>query len=238
MLNVDHLAVSYNGVPALHDVSFRVEPNQIVALVGSNGAGKSTTLRAISGLLRPDHGEILLDGKRLDRIPPHALAALGLAHVPEGRRLFSRLSVSENLRLGAYSRSDPREISRSLDQVFMLFPRLKERQSQRAGTLSGGEQQMLAIGRGLMLRPRLLMLDEPSLGIAPLLVDEIFRTLKVINEQGMTILLVEQNVPEALQLAHWAYVLQTGRTILDGPGSQLLESDLVRWAYLGLAPTA
>lgn len=237
MLSIDHLAVSYSGVPALYDVSFKVEQNKIVALVGSNGAGKSTTLRAISGLLRPDHGEILFDGKRLDAVAPHARASLGVAHVPEGRHLFSRLSVLENLRLGAFSLSDPRKVGQSLDQVFTLFPRLKERQNQRAGTLSGGEQQMLAIGRGLMLRPRLLMLDEPSLGLAPLLVSEIFRTLKVINEAGMSILLVEQNVPEALQLAHWGYVLQTGRTILNGPASQLLESDLVRQAYLGLAPT-
>lgn len=234
MLTVEHLAVSYNGVPALYDVSFHVEPQQIVALIGSNGAGKTTTLRAISGLLRPERGQIIFDGQRIDRMPAHRLASLGLAHVPEGRRLFSRLSVMENLRLGAYSRDDAEAFEHTLEEVFQLLPRLKERRAQRAGTLSGGEQQMLAIARGLMLRPRLLMLDEPSLGIAPILVDEIFRALKAINAAGTTILLVEQNVREALQLADWGYVLQTGRVIHAGPASELLNSAVVRQAYLGL----
>jgi len=234
MLTVEHLAVSYQGVPALNDVSFQVDAGSIVALIGSNGAGKSTTLRAISGLLRPNRGQILFKGERIDQLPPHLLPGLGLAHVPEGRKLFSRLTVLENLRLGAYSREDKGEVARSLELVFSYFPRLQERQGQRAGTLSGGEQQMLAIGRGLMSKPHLLMLDEPSFGIAPILVEEIFRALGEINARGMTILLVEQNVREALELAHWGYVVQTGSTILAGPAPELLESDLVRQAYLGL----
>jgi len=234
MLTVDHIAVSYQGVPALHDVSFQVEAGKITALIGSNGAGKSTTLRTISGLLRPDRGQIRFNGQRIDQMPAHLLPGLGLAHVPEGRKLFSRLTVVENLRLGAFTRQDKTEIAHSSERVFTYFPRLKERHKQRAGTLSGGEQQMLAIGRGLMSNPRLLMLDEPSLGIAPILVEEIFRALGEISAEGMTILLVEQNVREALELAHWGYVLQTGSTILSGPATEILASDLVREAYLGL----
>lgn len=234
MLTVNHLAVSYNGVPALRDVSLQVQARELVALIGSNGAGKSTTLRAISGLVRPDRGEIIFDGQRIDQMPAYGIAAMGIAHVPEGRRLFSRRSVLENLLLGAYSRQQQKEVAKSLEQVLALFPRLKERQHQRAGTLSGGEQQMLAIGRALMSRPRLLMLDEPSLGLAPRIVDDIFRILGEINEQGTPILLVEQNVREALDVANSAYVIQTGATILSGPATQILESDLVRKAYLGL----
>lgn len=234
MLTVEHLAVSYNGVPALHNVSLQVRARELVALIGSNGAGKSTTLRAISGLAHPDRGKIIFDGQRIDQMPAYAIATLGIAHVPEGRRLFSRRSVLENLHLGGYSRQHQKEIAESLEQVFALFPRLEERQHQRAGTLSGGEQQMLAIGRALMSRPRLLMLDEPSLGLAPRVVDDIFRVLKEINGRGTPILLVEQNVREALEVADSAFVLQTGATILSGPAAQILESDLVRKAYLGL----
>ncbi len=234
MLDVRNLAVSYDGVPALHDVSFQVEQGKIVSLIGSNGAGKSTTLRTISGLLQPNRGEIYFEGKRIERTPAFTIAAMGIAHVPEGRRLFSRLSVLQNLHLGAYKRSNRGQVEESLGRVFALFPRLKERSTQRAGTLSGGEQQMLAIGRALMSRPRLLMLDEPSLGLAPRLVDEIFRVLEEINSEGTTVLLVEQNVRESLALADWSYVLQTGTIILSGPASEILESDLVRRAYLGL----
>jgi branched-chain amino acid transport system ATP-binding protein len=234
MLSVKNLAVSYSGVPALHDVSFEVEQGQLVALIGSNGAGKSTTLRAISGLLRPDHGEITFEGQRIDALPAFAIAVRGIAHVPEGRGLFSRRSVMENLYLGGYTQPDRAQLNTSLEEVFTMFPRLKERRNQRAGTLSGGEQQMLAIGRALMSRPRLLMLDEPSLGLAPLVVDNIFRILKKINARGTTVLLVEQNVREALDIADRGYVLQTGATVLSGPPAQILQSDLVRKAYLGL----
>lgn len=234
MLEVTHLAVGYNGVPALHDVSFRVEAGQIVALVGSNGAGKSTTLRTISGLLKPERGSIRFEGQPITHKPAWEIAALGIAHVPEGRRLFTRLSVLENLRLGAYTQSDPQRIHDAIEKMFTLFPVLGKRRHQRAGTLSGGEQQMLAIARALMSQPRLLMLDEPSLGLAPILVDEIFETLKKINAEGTTILLVEQNVREALEIADWGYVLQTGSTVMEGPAAQILASDLVRQAYLGL----
>lgn len=234
MLQVTNLAVAYDGVPALHDVSFRVEAGHIVALVGSNGAGKSTTLRTLSGLLKPVQGTIRFNGQAIERMAPFEIAALGLAHVPEGRRLFTRLSVIENLRLGAYTQADPRQVKQTMDKMFALFPILGQRRHQRAGTLSGGEQQMLAIARALMSQPRLLMLDEPSLGLAPRLVDDIFATLKTINAEGTTILLVEQNVREALEIADWGYVLQTGRTIMSGPATDLLSSDLVRQAYLGL----
>jgi branched-chain amino acid transport system ATP-binding protein len=234
VLRVEHLQVGYDGVPALHDVSFEIEAGEVVAVVGSNGAGKSTTLRTVSGLLRPSAGSISLDGRRIDGAPPEEIVRLGIAHVPEGRRLFQRLTVAENLRIGAYTRRLPGDRSATLDQVYALFPVLKERSSQMAGTLSGGEQQMCAISRGLMAGPRLLMLDEPSLGIAPKLVDEILASLGELRAAGMTILLVEQNVVEALELADRGYVLQTGAVVLAGTGQQLLQSDVVRQAYLGM----
>ncbi len=234
MLQVRDLRVEYDGLAALHGISFHVDDGEVVAIVGSNGAGKSTTLKAISGLVRIASGEITFDGQPIHRMPAHAITRLGIAHVPEGRRLFQKLTVLENLKLGAYVRPDPSLFERNLELVFEVFPRLKERMSQRAGTLSGGEQQMLAIARGLMLNPKLLMLDEPSLGIAPKLVSEIFEVLAELNRRGTTILLVEQNVREALELAHRGYVLQTGEVILEGRGTELLESDLVRKAYLGL----
>ncbi len=234
LLEVEGLAASYDGVPALHNVGVAVGEGEVVSIVGANGAGKSTTLRTISGQLRPDRGTIRFRGEPIGGRPAHRIAALGIAHVPEGRRLFGRLTVEQNLLVGAYAPRARAGEGEMLERVFGIFPRLRERAEQRAGTLSGGEQQMLAIGRGLMLRPTLLMLDEPSLGIAPKLVDEIFQTIRGIAQEGMTILLVEQNVRESLELADRAYVLQTGETVLAGTGRELLGSDLVRRAYLGL----
>jgi len=234
VLEVDGIEAGYQGVRALYGVTFRVAPGEIVTIVGSNGAGKSTILKTLSGLLRPTAGAIRFRDQRIDGAPPDRVVRLGIAHVPEGRRLFARLSVMQNLTLGAHTRKSPGERSASLDRVFGLFPILRERRTQLAGTLSGGEQQMLAIGRGLMAQPSLLMLDEPSLGLAPRLVDEIFATLAQIKADGATILLVEQNVVEALELADRGYVLQTGRVVLSGTGEELLPSDLVRQAYLGL----
>ncbi len=234
MLEVSRLRAAYDGVVALHDVSFAINEGEVVSIIGSNGAGKTTTLRTISGQIRPEAGRIAFRGNRIDHLPAHQIAGLGIAHIPEGRKIFSRLTVLDNLLVGSYSQRARADEQRSLNRIFQMFPRLHERASQRAGTLSGGEQQMLAIGRGLMLRPALLMLDEPSLGLAPKLVDEIFSTIRAIASEGMTILLVEQNVREALELADRAYVLQTGSTIAEGTGRELLGSDLVRHAYLGI----
>lgn len=234
MLRINGLSVSYGGTPALSDVSFNVNEGEIVSIVGSNGAGKSTLLKAISGLLHPDEGSIEFEGEAIDGLEAFVIVEKGLAHVPEGRKLFSKLNVLENLLLGAYTNKSPESRERNLAEVFETFPVLKERQSQKAGTLSGGEQQMLAIGRALMLEPRLLMLDEPSLGIMPVLVDRLFEVVERINKSGTTILLVEQNVQRALELANRAYVLQSGRIVLDGEGQELLQSDMVRSAFLGL----
>jgi branched-chain amino acid transport system ATP-binding protein len=234
MLQVRDLQVLYGRVPALHDVSFELPAGKIVAIVGANGAGKSTILRAVAGLNKAARGEILLDGKPVQAMPAHHRVKLGLALVPEGRHIFPKLTVQRNLELGAYTRRDRREVEESLERMYRTFPVLRERRTQLAGTLSGGEQQMLAIGRGLMSRPRLILLDEPSWGIAPMLVNKIFETVAEINRSGVSILLVEQNVQRALSLAHHAYVLQTGRVVLDGPGHELLGSDLVKRAYLAL----
>lgn len=235
MLEVNDIHVGYDGVLALHGITFRVDEGEIVSIVGSNGAGKSTTIKTISGILKPVSGTIVFEGARLDTMPAHKVADLGIAHVPEGRRLFARQTVYENLLLGAYTRKNAKNREEDLERIFSLFPVLKERRDQNAGTLSGGEQQMLAIGRGLMLRPRLLMLDEPSLGIAPKLVDKIFETVKELNQrEKLTILLVEQNVREALELASRAYVVQTGRVIMEGTGDQLLATDAIQKAYLGI----
>ena len=235
MLEVTNIHAGYDGVMALHDVSFKVQPGEVVSIVGSNGAGKSTILKVISGVLRPTSGQVTFDGTRLDHIAPHDVVRHGIAHVPEGRRLFARQTVMENLILGAYTRKRGQETDADLEFVFSMFPVLKERRTQKAGTLSGGEQQMLAIGRGLMLRPKLLMLDEPSLGIAPKLVDKIFETVRDLNQkQGLTILLVEQNVREALELASRAYVLQTGSMVMEGSGETLLRSDMIQKAYMGI----
>ncbi len=235
MLELKNVSIGYKGgVVAVQDVSFHVKQGEVVALVGSNGAGKSTILRAISGLLRPRAGEILLNGEPLHAVPAYDIVKRGIAMVPEGRQLFGRLPVIDNLLLGAYTTDSKEETEKALREVLALFPVLEERRGQRAETLSGGEQQQLAIGRGLMSRPKLLMLDEPSLGIMPKLVSEIFRTVQEISRKGVTVLLVEQNVHEALHVATRAYVLQTGRIVLEGNGKELLESDMVRQAYLGM----
>jgi branched-chain amino acid transport system ATP-binding protein len=234
MLRVRDVQICHGRVPAVHDVSFELEAGKIVAIVGANGSGKSTLLRAIAGLDPVARGEILLEGRAVQKLPAHRRVALGLALVPEGRHLFPRLTVERNLELGAYTRRDRPEIAASLERVYGLFPVLADRRDQAAGTLSGGEQQMVAIARGLMSSPRLLMLDEPSWGIAPILVNRMFETIVAINRAGVSILLVEQNVPRALSVADRAYVLQTGRVVLQGTGAELLGSDLVRRAYLAL----
>lgn len=234
MLEVNGIQVSYGDVTVLRDISFRVEQGEMVSIVGSNGAGKSTILKALSGLLHPDVGQIRFDGQNIEQKKPHEIVAMGLAHVPEGRRLFSKMSVRENLYLGALVCKQEEQRLRRLDEVFALFPRLKERINQRAGTLSGGERQMLAIARGIMSSPKLLMLDECSLGIMPTLCIQIFDVIRELNQEGMTILLVEQRVHEALKLAHRGYVLQTGSIVLEGTGQELLDSDMVRKAYLGM----
>jgi branched-chain amino acid transport system ATP-binding protein len=233
LLTVDHLSVFYGGVQALREVSFTVGKGEIVTLIGANGAGKSTTLRALSGLVHPAGGKIVHDGKSIFGLPPHRIVRQGIAHVPEGRGVFANMSVRENLEMGAYTRSSRKEIEESFGRVFRLFPRLAERVDQFAGTLSGGEQQMLAIGRGLVQRPDLLLLDEPSMGLSPLLVGEIFRMIAEINKAGMTILLVEQNASMALSIADRAYVLETGAIALEGKASDLREDPKVRIAYLG-----
>ncbi|MBL8763772.1 MAG: ABC transporter ATP-binding protein [Phycisphaerae bacterium] len=233
MLLLEDLNVHYGAIHALRGVSVSVEQGRVVTLIGANGAGKSTILRAVSGMIRPSGGRIMFEGKSLSGQPPHQILRLGLAHVPEGRGIFANLTVDENLELGAYQRSDPEGVRRDREKVYELFPRVKERLKQAAGTLSGGEQQMLAIGRALLARPRLLLLDEPSLGLAPQLVQTIFRIIREINAQGTTILLVEQNANMALAVAHHAYVLEVGAIRMHGPAADLAKSDEVRKAYLG-----
>ena len=233
LLTVDNLSVSYGAVRALRGISLTVGRGEIVSLIGANGAGKSTALRALSGVVRPASGAIVHDGVRIDGLPPHRIARLGIAHVPEGRGVFGNMSVRENLEIGAYARRSRREIADSLARVHGLFPRLAERSGQLAGTLSGGEQQMLAIGRALMQRPGLLLLDEPSMGLSPLLVREIFRLIAEINRAGTTVLLVEQNAFMALSIAHRGYVLETGEITLAGKAADLRENPRVKAAYLG-----
>lgn len=232
-LRVNEIEVHYGRVRALHDVSLEVAESSIVALLGANGAGKTTTLRAISGILHPTRGSIEFDGKRIEHCRPDQLVRLGIAHVPEGRQIFPDLTVYENLRLGAYTRHDARPIDDDLQRVFQYFPRLRERLTQSAGTLSGGEQQMLAIGRGLMSKPRLLLLDEPSLGLAPLLVKEIFQIIADIRTTGTTVVLVEQNAHMALNVADYAYLLRNGRVVLSDTSTNLRQREEVRRAYLG-----
>jgi len=233
MLALDHLRVSYDGVPALTDVSLKVSAGQIVALVGGNGNGKSTTLRAAAGLNPLDGGSITFDGRPVHGLPAHERVPLGLSLVPEGRRLFPKLTVRRNLELGAFTRSDKAGIEADVERMFDLFPILRERATQLAGTMSGGEQQMLAIARGLMARPKLLMLDEPSWGIAPKFVTKVLDVIQRVNATGVAILLVEQNLAKALAIAHHGYVIQTGRVVMQGPAQDLLHDEAVRRAYLG-----
>ena len=232
-LRLKDVVSGYGQIMAIKGVSLHVDAGEIVALIGSNGAGKSTTLRTISGLLRPRAGEIWFEGGRIDRVPPHKIVALGISQSPEGRAIFGRLTVMENLRLGAYQRASRAEISADLERVLALFPRLRERMKQDGGTLSGGEQQMLAIARALMARPRILLLDEPSMGLAPVLVETIFRTIIEINREGTTILLVEQNAAMALQVATRGYVLESGAIAMEATAAELRGSDMVRRTYLG-----
>jgi len=238
LLDVEDLNVYYGAIHALQGISFSVEKGEIVTLIGANGAGKSTTLRTISGLLRPRRGAVRFRGDDITMTPAEQIVRLGIGHVPEGRRIFAPLTVRENLEMGAFTRSNSAEIAQSMERAFASFPRLKERINQLGGTLSGGEQQMLATARGLMSQPTLLLLDEPSMGLSPIMVEEIFRIIKEINAQGTSILLVEQNALMALQVAHRAYVLETGRIVLQGTAKELRESSRVREAYLGLPKEA
>jgi branched-chain amino acid transport system ATP-binding protein len=232
MLRVNDIHVSYGAIHAVKGLSFGVERGELVTLLGANGAGKTTTLKTVSGLLRPERGSVELEGKPLHRVEAHEIVRRGVAHVPEGRKVFPRFTVLENLRIGAYARSKG-ALDAELNFVFEKFPRLKERQKQYAGTLSGGEQQMLAIGRALMAKPKLLLLDEPSMGLAPKIVEQILETIRAINDAGVTVLLVEQNAAMALAISHRGYVLETGTVILEGAASELAGNDLVRQAYLG-----
>ena len=234
LLELHDVEVAYGDLPALRGVSLGIEEGETLSVVGANGAGKTTMLRAISGLLRPRAGRILLDGARLDQMPSHVIVARGVVQVPEGRKIFPGLTVKENLELGSYVAAARAHRRQSLERVLGLFPRLAERQRQAAGTMSGGEQQMLAIGRALMARPRILMLDEPSLGLAPIIVQEIFRIIAEINRLGTTVLLVEQNTRQALSLSRRGYVLENGRIALEGSGAELLGNEHVRRAYLGM----
>jgi branched-chain amino acid transport system ATP-binding protein len=233
LLNVQDLHTSYGKIEALKGVNVTVNEGEIVTLIGANGAGKSTTLKTISGQLVPAQGTIEFDGAKISGKPPHKVTALGVIQVPEGRRIFPRMTVKENLEMGAFLRTDKDGIEAAFERVFELFPRLKERIAQKGGTLSGGEQQMLAMGRGLMAQPKLLMLDEPSMGLAPVVVEAIFSTIKALNKDGITILLVEQNAHMALSIADRGYVLETGTIALEGSGKDLLENEQVRKAYLG-----
>jgi branched-chain amino acid transport system ATP-binding protein len=234
VLEIRGVDAFYGRVQALHGVSLMVDQSEIVALIGSNGAGKTTTLRTISGLMHPASGTIVFDGNDITKVPAHKIVSLGICQSPEGRRLFPRMQVIDNLEMGAYTRTDKAGIQQDLERVFTLLPRLKERATQLAGTLSGGEQQMLAVGRALMSRPKLLMLDEPSLGLAPILADTIFKTIQEINAAGTPILLVEQNAVRALEIAHRGYVLETGNVVQKGTGKELLNSPDVQRAYLGM----
>jgi len=234
LLELQGVDTYYGRVQALHQVSMTIDEGEIVTLIGSNGAGKTTTLRTISGLTHPAKGHVRLRGKEISWLPPDRIVTLGIGHAPEGRRIFHRMTVRDNLFLGAYSRNDGPAIRADQERVFQLFPRLRERRQQIGGTLSGGEQQMLAIGRAMMSRPKLLLLDEPSLGLAPILVDTIFQVIRDINKQGTTILLIEQNAAKALQVANRGYVLETGRVVKEGTAKALLESPDVQRAYLGI----
>ncbi len=233
LLEVKDLEVHYGVIKAIKGISFEVNQGEVIALIGANGAGKTTTLHTVTGLIQPSHGQIIFDGKDITKTPAHKIVSMGMAHVPEGRRVFQQLTVLENLKLGAYTRKDKNLISATLNMVYERFPRLEERKNQVAGTLSGGEQQMLAMGRALMSNPRIILMDEPSMGLSPLLVSEIFDIIKVISEGGTTVLLVEQNAQKALSIADRAYVLETGNISLSGNADELINDESVRKAYLG-----
>lgn len=233
MLEVKDLEVYYGMIQAIKGISFEVNKGEVIALIGANGAGKTTTLHTITGLLSPKKGSVMFEGKDITKIPAHKIVSMGMAHVPEGRRVFADLSVYENLKLGAYTRKDKENLNKDLESIYERFPRLAERKNQSAGTLSGGEQQMLAIGRALMSKPSIILMDEPSMGLSPILVNEIFDIIESISKSGTTVLLVEQNAKKALSIADRAYVLETGKIVTSGKASELLEDDSIKKAYLG-----
>lgn len=233
MLEVKDLQVYYGMIQAIKGISFEVNQGEVIALIGANGAGKTTTLHTVTGLISPKSGQVLFEGKDITKTPAHKIVSMGMAHVPEGRRVFAELSVYENLRMGAYTRKDKAEIEETLKSVYKRFTRLQERKNQMAGTLSGGEQQMLAMGRALMSKPRIILMDEPSMGLSPIMVNEIFDIIRAVSESGTTVLLVEQNAKKALSIADRAYVLETGKIVLSGDAKELLEDDSIKKAYLG-----
>ena len=233
MLEVKDLEVYYGMIQAIKGISFEVNKGEVIALIGANGAGKTTTLHTITGLLSPKKGSVMFEGKDITKIPEHKIVSMGMAHVPEGRRVFADLSVYENLKLGAYTRKDKENLNKDLESIYERFPRLAERKNQSAGTLSGGEQQMLAMGRALMSKPSIILMDEPSMGLSPILVNEIFDIIESISKSGTTVLLVEQNAKKALSIADRAYVLETGKIVTSGKASELLENDSIKKAYLG-----
>lgn len=233
LLEIKNLQVNYGMIQAIKDVDFHVEEGEVVALIGANGAGKTTILHTVSELLTPVHGSIFFDGTDITKIPGHKIVSMGMAHVPEGRRVFANLSVLQNLKMGAFTRKDKKEIDDSLQYIFSHFPRLEERKKQLAGTLSGGEQQMLAMGRALMSNPRIILMDEPSMGLSPIFVNEIFDIIQTVSKSGTTVLLVEQNAKKALSIADRAYVLETGKIVMEGKASELLDNEDIKKAYLG-----
>ena len=233
MLEIKDLKVSYGMIQAIKGISFEVNKGEVIALIGANGAGKTTILHTITGLLNADSGSVTYEGKDITRMPGHKIVSMGIAHVPEGRRVFANMTVLQNLKLGAYTRKDKAEIAETLEMVYTRFPRLKERKNQLAGTLSGGEQQMLAMGRALMSHPQIILMDEPSMGLSPIFVNEIFDIIEEVSKSGTTVLLVEQNAKKALSIADRAYVLETGNIVLDGKASNLLDNDSIKKAYLG-----
>ena len=233
MLEVKDIEVYYGMIQALKGISFEVNEGEVIALIGANGAGKTTTLHTITGLLSPKKGSVLFEGQDITKVPAHKIVSLGMAHVPEGRRVFAELSVYQNLKMGAYTRKDKDEIAKTLEMVYKRFPRLEERKNQLAGTLSGGEQQMLAMGRALMSHPKIIVMDEPSMGLSPILVNEIFDIIQEISASGTTVLLVEQNAKKALSIADRAYVLETGKIVLEGDAKELMNDDSIKKAYLG-----
>ncbi|MGN0348558.1 MAG: ABC transporter ATP-binding protein [Roseburia sp.] len=233
MLEIKNLEVHYGVIQALKGISFEVNQGEVIALIGANGAGKTTTLQTITGMIKPSSGAVFFEGQDITRIPGHKIVTMGMAHVPEGRRVFAQLSVYENLKLGAYTRKDKDEVAATMELVYRSFPRLEERKKQLAGTLSGGEQQMLAMGRALMSKPKIILMDEPSMGLSPIFVEEIFRIVREISANGTTVLLVEQNAKKALEIANRAYVLETGAIVLSGDAKEMMHNDSIKKAYLG-----